>query len=198
MTNTKISNKVFISGSISLKTLRKDDIAALEQIIKDNSTILIGDAYGVDRAVQQILAERGYKSVIVYFSGANPRNNIGNWQTRQISNPNNLTGKSRYQLKDRAMGADCNSGIMFWDGYSKGTKQNMDCLDTLVKPYIVNKPNASVSVSLSPKMRLKQALKDAGIKNPATVTKLTISDGTLIGEDSASLKKNRNHCVCQM
>ena len=137
----------------------------------------------MDRAVQQILADRGYQSVIVYFSDAYPRNNIGNWQTRQIPNPDHLTGKSRYQLKDKAMATDCDCGIMFWDGYSKGTKQNMDCLDTLGKPYIVNKPNTSVSVSLPPKMRLKQALKEAGIENPATVTKLTISGGTLIGRD---------------
>jgi len=94
---------VFISGSISIKKLRKHDKAPLEQIIEGNRTILIGDAYGVDKAVQQILAEREYRQVIVYFSGEKPRNNIGNWQTKQIPNPENLTGRSRYQLKDKAI-----------------------------------------------------------------------------------------------
>jgi len=128
---------VFISGSISIKKLRKHDKAPLEQIIEGNRTILIGDAYGVDKAVQQILAEREYRQVIVYFSGEKPRNNIGNWQTKQIPNPENLTGRSRYQLKDKAMADDCDSGIMFWDGKSKGTKFNMDYMEKLGKYFLV-------------------------------------------------------------
>ena len=128
---------VFISGSISIKSLRTDDRAVLEQIIKDNCTILIGDAYGVDKAVQQILAECDYHSVIVYFTGEKPRNNLGNWQTRRICNPENLTGRSRFQLKDKAMAKDCDSGIMFWDGKSKGTQHNMDYMDKLGKYYLI-------------------------------------------------------------
>ena len=40
----------------------------------------------------------------------------------------------------------------------------------------------SISVCLTPKMRLKQALKEAGVKDPATVSKLTVS-GTLDYDD---------------
>jgi hypothetical protein len=50
--------KVFISGSISIKSLDEDELGALEQVIEGNRAILIGDAYGVDKAVQQILANR--------------------------------------------------------------------------------------------------------------------------------------------
>ena len=35
--------------------------------------------------------------------------------------------------------------------------------------------NTQISVTLSPKLRLKQALKKAGVENPATITKLTIA-----------------------
>ena len=85
--------KVFISGSISIKTLRENDIPYIEQLIESNRTILIGDAYGIDKAVQEYLYKNEYKNVIVYYSGENIRNNIGSWQTKQIPNPDNLTGR---------------------------------------------------------------------------------------------------------
>jgi hypothetical protein len=128
---------IFISGSISIKSLRKNDIAALEQIVEGNHTILIGDANGVDKAVQQYLFEQKYQKVMVYFSGLKLRNNIGNWQTKQIFNPENQTGRMCYQLKDKAMADDCDSGIMFWDGKSKGTKHNIGYMDKLGKYYLV-------------------------------------------------------------
>ena len=133
----KEAMKVFISGSISTGTLSQDHKAALEQVVEGNRTILIGDAYGVDKAVQKILAAQNYQQVIVYYSGEKPRNNIGNWQTKQIPNPENLTGRSRYQLKDKAMADDCESAIMFWDGKSKGTKANIDYMDDLGKYFLV-------------------------------------------------------------
>jgi len=58
---------------------------------------------------------------------------MGKWQTRRIANPDNRTGKPLYQLKDNAMAADCDSGVMFWDGKSVGTKYNMDNLAKLGK-----------------------------------------------------------------
>ena len=131
------SDKVFISGSISIKSLTKYNMMFLEHFLEDNPTILIGDAFGVDKAVQQILADRNYRSVIVYFSGEKVRNNIGDWQTKQIPNPENLTGRSRYQLKDKAMADDCDCGLMFWDGKSMGTQHNMACLERLGKMYLL-------------------------------------------------------------
>ncbi|MDL2281493.1 hypothetical protein LJC44_00055 [Parabacteroides sp. OttesenSCG-928-G06] len=129
--------KVFISGSISIKNLRENDIPFLEQIIEGNRTILIGDAFGLDKAVQEYLCENEYQDVIVYYSGENIRNNIGEWPTKQIPNPDNLSGRLLYKLKDKAMGDDCDSALMFWDGKSKGTEQNMAYLDELDKYYLV-------------------------------------------------------------
>ena len=129
--------KVFISGSISRKTLSENEIALLVQIIERKSVILIGDAYGVDRVVQQWLAECGYRDVIVYFAGEKPRNNVGKWQTRNIPNPENLTGRSRYQLKDKAMADDCDCGMMFWNFKSKRTQANIDYMEALGKYYLV-------------------------------------------------------------
>ena len=129
--------KVFISGSISKKTLDEKDIYAMEEVVKNNDTVLIGDAYGVDKAVQQYLFEQNYQDVIVYFSSEKVRNNVGNWQTKHIPNPENLTGKPLYQLKDRAMADDCDQGLMFWDGKSKGTSDNIDYMGELYKNFHV-------------------------------------------------------------
>jgi len=112
--------KVFISGSISIKSLNKRNVAYIEQIIEGNCTVLIGDAYGIDKAVQEYLLQSGYPDVIVYFSGEKVRNNVGNWQVKQCLNPENLKGRSLYQLKDKAMADDCDCGLMFWDGKVKG------------------------------------------------------------------------------
>lgn len=129
--------KVFISGSISIKRLRENDIPFLEEIIEGNRTILIGDAFGLDKAVQAYLCENEYQDVLVYYADENIRNNVGGWPTKQIPNPENLTGRLLYKLKDKAMGDDCDSALMFWDGKSKGTEQNMAYLDELDKYYLV-------------------------------------------------------------
>lgn len=129
--------KVFISGSISIKSLRENDIPFLEQIIEGNRTILIGDAFGLDKAVQEYMHKNEYRNVIVYYSSECIRNNIGEWKTKQIPNPDNLSGRLLYKLKDKAMGDDCDLALMFWDGKSKGTQQNIDYLDELDKYYLV-------------------------------------------------------------
>ena len=129
--------KIFISGSISIKVLDETHLGFLTQIIDSKQTILIGDAYGVDKAVQIYLSERNYQDVTVYFSGEKPRNNIGNWHTKQCLSSENLTGKAFYQIKDKAMAEDSDSGLMFWNGKSKGTKCNIDYMNQLNKHYTI-------------------------------------------------------------
>ncbi|MDR0683269.1 MAG: hypothetical protein LBG15_15725, partial [Dysgonamonadaceae bacterium] len=58
---------------------------------------------------------------------------IGNWRTKSISNDNNLTGKSMYQMKDVAMAQDADCGLMIWDGKSRGTKFNIENITNLNK-----------------------------------------------------------------
>jgi hypothetical protein len=118
--------QIFVSGSISIKILNPQAISLLDSVIANRQTVLIGDAFGVDKLVQQYLFERNYQEVIVYYAGDKARNNIGTWQIRQISNGSNLTGKSMYQLKDMAMARDADCGLMIWDGKSRGTKFNIE------------------------------------------------------------------------
>jgi len=130
-------HKVFISGSISIKKLDTQAITHLDSIMANKHTVLIGDAFGIDKAVQQYLFQHDYQSVIVYYSGDKIRNNISHWQTKQIPNENHLTGKSLYQLKDVAMAHDSDYGLMIWDGKSSGTKYNMENMTKLGKPFTV-------------------------------------------------------------
>jgi hypothetical protein len=127
--------KIFISGSISLKTLDVQAITHLDSIIAHRHSVLIGDAHGIDKAVQQYLFQNKYQSVIVYYSGDKIRNNIGHWQTKQIGNDSHLTGKRLYQLKDDAMAQDADRGLMIWDGKSSGTMYNKKNMVKLNKPF---------------------------------------------------------------
>jgi hypothetical protein len=132
-THANCATTVFISGSISIKALDTEATCFLDSIIAGGQTVLIGDAFGVDKLVQQCLFERNYQFVTVYFSGAKVRNNIGNWQTKQITNDNNLTGRSMYQLKDVAMAEDADNGLAIWNGKSRGTKFNIETMIKLGK-----------------------------------------------------------------
>jgi hypothetical protein len=49
----------------------------------NGQTVLIGDAFGVDKLVQIYLFERKYPSVVVYYAGDGIRNNIGHRQTKK-------------------------------------------------------------------------------------------------------------------
>jgi hypothetical protein len=125
--------KMFISGSISIRALDLPVIHLLDSIIAGGQTILIGDASGVDKLVQQYLFEHNYPDVIVYYSSDKIRNKIGNWETKKISNNGNLTGRKMYQLKDEAMAQDADCGLMIWDGKSHGTKFNIENMARLGK-----------------------------------------------------------------
>ena len=128
--------KVFISGSISIKTLPQIAKDKLNKIMTQNLSIIIGDANGVDALVQRYLADVGYKNVLIYHVGNSVRNNIGNWQTVSVP-AQNLTGRALYTLKDKKMASDADFGMMIWDGQSKGTKANIEEMSKLGKHFYV-------------------------------------------------------------
>jgi hypothetical protein len=117
--------KIFISGSIKIKEIPLCAIEKLDSIIKHDYEILIGDAKGIDLLVQKYLKKKAYKKVTVYFAGEKIRNNIDNWQTKQIMSSKNEKGRNLYTLKDIEMAIDADYGLMIWDGESKGTLANI-------------------------------------------------------------------------
>jgi hypothetical protein len=117
--------KVFVGGSIGITKLPISVAARIDNIIKNNFTILIGDAYGIDRCAQRYLAGRHYENVLVFHAGDFCRNNIGNWNTKAILPNANERGFAFYTLKDLRMAREADYGFMVWNGTSKGTLNNI-------------------------------------------------------------------------
>lgn len=116
--------KVFIGGSRHIARLPEEVIPRLQNIVVAEGTILIGDANGADKAVQQYLHEMDYKNVVVYYVGSQIRNNLGGWNTQNIECDSKKKDFYYYTCKDLAMSVDAEYGFMLWDGNSKGTINN--------------------------------------------------------------------------
>lgn len=117
--------KVFIGGSRKVVILPSSITARIDKVIEGNLTILIGDAYGADKCVQQYLAEKKYEKVLVFCAGRVCRNNLGNWRTRAVSAVANEKGFDFYALKDLQMAREADYGFMIWDATSRGTLNNI-------------------------------------------------------------------------
>jgi adenine-specific DNA-methyltransferase len=115
---------VFIGGSRSVSKLNAPLRERLDDFIRRGDTILIGDANGANKAVQQYLADCDYRKVIV-FCMQECRNNIGAWPTRSVKPPSDRKDFSYYAAKDFIMAEEAKCGVMLWDAKSKGTLQNM-------------------------------------------------------------------------
>jgi hypothetical protein len=118
---------VFIGGSRAVSRLPSVVREKLDDLINRNCTILVGDANGADKVVQQHFAQRGYSHVIVYCMD-HCRNNLGGWPLRQVSRPGARKDFTYYAVKDAAMTQDAKCGVMLWDGKSKGTLNNVQHL----------------------------------------------------------------------
>ena len=131
--------KIFIGGSRSVTRLDADARARLDGILREGLPIVIGDANGADRAVQQYLKGRGYAHVEVFCAAGSCRNNVGGWPVREIpaTAPSQRKTFRDHTAKDRRMAEECSSGIMLWDGRSPGTALNVLRLLRAGKPVAV-------------------------------------------------------------
>ena len=118
-------SKVFIGGSRHVSRLAAPVRARLDTIIGKGLPVVVGDANGADKAVQQYLFSRSYPRVEVFCSGGVCRNNIGKWTTRQVDADPRERGFSFYVAKDREMAREADFGFMVWDGKSTGTLLNV-------------------------------------------------------------------------
>lgn len=184
--------KVFIAGSRRLSKLSRDVSHRLDNIIEKGLTVLVGDANGVDKAVQTYFNNKRYPNVQVFCMEGNCRNNVGNWPTRTVSAANpSRRDFAYYSTKDRVMTDEADYGLMLWDGESRGT------LTSIVDLVGKGKP---VAVYFSPKktfytLRISSEL-DALLDrvDPATVSQLnpqlhsiSKSSGTSHRSDAALL-----------
>jgi uncharacterized phage-like protein YoqJ len=130
--------KVFIAGSRRLSKLDKDVKQRIDNIIDKGLTVIIGDANGVDKAVQRYLNGRHYRNVVVFCMEGGCRNNVGKWHTRIIaaSHPERKDF-AYFSTKDRAMVEDADYGLMLWDGESRGTLTSIIDLVRRGKPVVL-------------------------------------------------------------
>lgn len=116
---------VFIAGPRAISKLDNVILERLRSICDKKYTVFVGDANGIDKAVQKFLFEIGYANVSVFVSGNAARNNIGNWQVKNIEVDKKLKGFDFYAQKDLAMAKQADYGFMIWNGESKGTLNNI-------------------------------------------------------------------------
>ncbi len=101
---------VFVAGSRAMSKLNAKVKERLENIVKQNFTVLVGDANGADKAVQRYLADRRYQRVVVYCMDV-CRNNVGNWPTHEEkTRPGLARDRHYYGIKDLAMAKDASAG----------------------------------------------------------------------------------------
>ncbi len=129
--------KVFIGGSIKLSKINKDIQRRIDNIIESRYTILIGDANGIDKSVQQYLYSKNYMNVLVFCSGNECRNNVGHWKVKYIETNTSLKGRHLYTVKDVEMAKYTDFGMMIWDGKSTGTLNNIMNLIKLNKKILL-------------------------------------------------------------
>lgn len=111
--------KIFISGSRSVIKLPAD------LYISKKDIVLVGDCYGVDLLIQQYCRDRNIL-FYVYYIGKYPRCFIKGGKKIQVRG-------DLYVHKDIQMSQDCDYGIAIWDGFSRGTKNNILRLKSLGK-----------------------------------------------------------------
>jgi hypothetical protein len=134
----KSKSKVFIAGSRRLSRLGPDVWRRIDNIIEKGFTILVGDANGVDKAVQQYLVSRDYGNVTVFCMEGGCRNNAGGWATRTVASPDpSRHDFAHYSTKDREMVSEADYGLMLWDGRSRGTLTSTLDLVRKRKPVVV-------------------------------------------------------------
>ena len=129
--------KVFIAGARKISKLDKNILKKLQSILNSGAEILVGDANGVDKAIQQFFSDNFYNNVYVYATNGIARNNIGSWQIVNVETKQQRKDFSFYTIKDKKMASDCDYGFMIWNGESKGTLNNMVNLTTMDKKVIV-------------------------------------------------------------
>lgn len=138
-------NSVFISGSSKTedkssdyyrKSLPKEVTDYIDQAMKKNKKILIGDCFGVDTQVQKYLSDNKYKNVRIYVTGDEVRNNMDKkgklgWKVNHIDGSKyEKNSKEWHAVKDEAMTKDASEGlsIILENGGSKATRKNIDRL----------------------------------------------------------------------
>lgn len=109
-----------ISGSRSIKNI-SPGLASINKIMELQFAIILGDAPGVDKLVQEYLSSQNYPNVKVYFALWS-----GNGKPRNVTGFETVGVAGSYIGRDKMMCSVCDYGLALWDGVSRGTRDNID------------------------------------------------------------------------
>jgi hypothetical protein len=117
--------KIFCGGSRKLGRLNPTTRKILDSITSKGFSVLVGDANGSDRAIQEYLAEQNYSHVEVFYAGNECRNNVAHWTSHAVVIDRPQKDFQYYAARDLKMCEGADYGFMLWDGKSKGTLNNI-------------------------------------------------------------------------
>lgn len=133
----KARRSVFISGSSKTqfedsgyyrKELPKAIQNKIDEYIKDHAHIIVGDAPGIDRQVQDYLNEKGYDAVEIYGPGKQVRYAANDkWKTNPVDAPEFEEMSPEWlRKKDIAMTNDATEGLaIVLDDGAQATRNNV-------------------------------------------------------------------------
>lgn len=116
---------VFLSGSRGVSRLNDKIRERVKNMTDKKFRIIVGDANGADKALQTFLSDLQYSNVVVFCSGQVCRNNVGNWNVRQVDVDAKLKGRDFYTRKDKEMASEADYGFVLWNGKSAGSISNV-------------------------------------------------------------------------
>ena len=129
--------KVFFGGSRRLSRLNAEIRARIDRVLQGGGAVVIGDANGADRAIQQYLTQKGYSNVTVFCAGVTCRNNLGHWNVEWEATDHKRPAFLHYARRDARMADQVDCGFFLWDGRSKGTLNSVVMLLKQGKPALV-------------------------------------------------------------
>jgi len=114
-----------MGGSRAIATLDTEVLERIRQVTRDGHMVLVGDAPGVDDAIQRLLADDRYDNVRVFVSAGQCRRNHGKWPVEEVTVPTSRRDRRFHMAKDLEMSKQADEGLMVWDGISLGTFANV-------------------------------------------------------------------------
>lgn len=150
----KSTDTIFVSGSSKTqdsssdyyrKELPREIKKELDLGIKAKSKIIVGDAPGIDRQVQNYLNKKNYSNVEVYGPGKEVRYSANKkWKTHPIDDPDHEPGSKEWLAKkDKVMTDAATVGIaVILDEGASATRKNVQRLKDQykdVKVFSINK-----------------------------------------------------------
>ena len=117
--------KIVLGGSRNLNQVPNEVAQRLDAWMESGAEFLIGDASGIDSALQQYLKRGNYASVVVYTAADSVRNNHADWPFELVETGLKSKSAARHTIKDRRMTELADAGLMLWDQESIGTLANI-------------------------------------------------------------------------